>query len=194
MQFFNRYNDITQQKNSPLDWGCVVAALVENYRASKPLNVSPEKSQILNCGAVVLTLLSQVSDIGNTLRHQTATVPYDRWSLSHVTFQWKISLFTRILFCVDSEYSEVFATCSKHDIRVWNTETSLELLRISVPNFTCTGVQFSCDGKSIVSGKFCTGYCTMRVACYKADIAFISWRSKLSPVVWITWWEICTAP
>jgi WD40 repeat protein len=87
------------------------------------------------------------------------------------------------VFSVDSEYSDVFATCSKNDIRVWNTETSLELLRISVPNFTCTGVQFSCNGKSIISGKFCTGYCMMRVVCYEADIGLIFWRVKLSPVV-----------
>jgi len=120
-----------------------------------------------------VTLFSQVSDIGDTLWHQTATVPYGRYSVSCVIFQWKISLFTRILFSVDSEYSEVFATCSKHDIRVWNTETSLELLRISVPNFTCTGVQFSCDGKSIISGKFCAGYCTMRVMYYRPDVGFI---------------------
>ena len=78
-----------------------------------------------------------------------------------------------IFFSVDSEYSEVFATCSKHDIRVWNTETSLELLRISVPNFTCTGIQFSRDGKSIISGKFCIGYSAMYVICYKADTGLI---------------------
>jgi WD40 repeat protein len=71
----------------------------------------------------------------------------------------KVFIFTKISLSVDSEYSEVFATCSKHDIRVWNSETSLELLRITVPNFTCTGLQFSCDGKSIISGKFCAGCC-----------------------------------
>ena len=52
------------------------------------------------------------------------------------------------------EYSAVFATCSKDDIRVWNTSTSQELLRITVPNFTCTAIQFATNGKSIVSGKF----------------------------------------
>jgi hypothetical protein len=70
--------------------------------------------------------------------------------------------YIRILFSVHSEYSEVFATCSKGDIRVWSTETSLELLRIMVANFTCTGIQFTCDGKSIVSGKCCTGYSIQR--------------------------------
>jgi len=32
-------------QNSPLDSSCVVVALVENYSTSKPLKVSPEKSQ-----------------------------------------------------------------------------------------------------------------------------------------------------
>jgi len=49
-------------------------------------------------------------------------------------------------------YSEVFATCSNHDIRIWNARTSQELLRIAVQNLECNCVRFSPDGKSIVSG------------------------------------------
>jgi len=48
-------------------------------------------------------------------------------------------------------YSEVFATCSKNDIRVWNSRTSKELLRVVVPNMTCNAVDFMRDGKTIVS-------------------------------------------
>jgi hypothetical protein len=40
-------------QNSPLESGCVIVALVENYTTSKPLKVSPEKSQILSCDTVV---------------------------------------------------------------------------------------------------------------------------------------------
>jgi hypothetical protein len=40
-------------QNSPLESSCVVVALIENYGTSKPLNVSPEKSQILSCDIVV---------------------------------------------------------------------------------------------------------------------------------------------
>ncbi|KAJ8336086.1 hypothetical protein SKAU_G00394290 [Synaphobranchus kaupii] len=47
--------------------------------------------------------------------------------------------------------SELFATCSKNDIRVWHTDTSRELLRITVPNVTCNAVDFTMDGRSIVS-------------------------------------------
>ncbi|XP_048871689.1 cilia- and flagella-associated protein 52 [Brienomyrus brachyistius] len=47
--------------------------------------------------------------------------------------------------------SELFATCSQDDIRVWHSETSKELLRITVPNMACNAVDFMRDGKSIIS-------------------------------------------
>ena len=49
-------------------------------------------------------------------------------------------------------YSEVFATCSMNDIRVWNSRNRQELLRIQVPNVECHTVSFMQNGKSIVSG------------------------------------------
>nr|XP_018869214.2 cilia- and flagella-associated protein 52 isoform X2 [Gorilla gorilla gorilla] len=47
--------------------------------------------------------------------------------------------------------AELFATCSKKDIRVWHTSSNRELLRITVPNMTCHGIDFMRDGKSIIS-------------------------------------------
>ncbi|KAG1940756.1 cilia- and flagella-associated protein [Pimephales promelas] len=47
--------------------------------------------------------------------------------------------------------SELFATCSQNDIRVWHTESSKELLRITVPNITCNALGFMQDGRSIFS-------------------------------------------
>nr|AAH72072.1 MGC78960 protein [Xenopus laevis] len=47
--------------------------------------------------------------------------------------------------------SELFATCSKNDIRVWHTTTHKEMLRITVPNMTCLAIDFMRDGKSIIS-------------------------------------------
>merc|ERR1719331_2766973 len=49
-------------------------------------------------------------------------------------------------------YSEVFATCSITDIRVWNATTRQELLRIQVPNMECYCLEFMRDGRSIASG------------------------------------------
>ena len=50
------------------------------------------------------------------------------------------------------EYSDLFATCSLNDIRVWNGKTRQELLRIEVPGLECFCVSFMNDGKSILSG------------------------------------------
>jgi len=51
-----------------------------------------------------------------------------------------------------SGFSDVFATCSITDIRVWNANTRQELLRIQVPNMECYSLEFMRDGRSIVSG------------------------------------------
>ena len=50
------------------------------------------------------------------------------------------------------EYSGVFGTCGKEDIRIWNSETRQEHLRIHVPNLECYCFGFMRDGKSIYSG------------------------------------------
>jgi hypothetical protein len=49
----NRYSVITQSAKPPLESSCVVVALIAPNSTSKPLNVSPEKSQILSCYTVV---------------------------------------------------------------------------------------------------------------------------------------------
>jgi len=64
------------------------------------------------------------------------TCHYDR--INHVAFP--------------SGYSEVFATCSLTDIRVWNSKTRQELLRIQVPNMECHCIDFMKNGRSIISG------------------------------------------
>lgn len=49
-------------------------------------------------------------------------------------------------------YSQLFATCSINDIRVWHAKTRNELLRINVPQLECYCVCFSPDGTSLISG------------------------------------------
>ncbi|XP_018331120.1 cilia- and flagella-associated protein 52 [Agrilus planipennis] len=53
--------------------------------------------------------------------------------------------------CFPENFSDVFATASKDDVRVWSTSTFNELLRIEVANFSASAVVFSHDGKSIVT-------------------------------------------
>lgn len=57
-----------------------------------------------------------------------------------------------IYFFFHSGTSELFATCSFEDIRVWHSSTSQELLRIKVPNKTCNSLTFARDGSAIISG------------------------------------------
>lgn len=47
--------------------------------------------------------------------------------------------------------SGVFATAGAGAVRVWCLQTCRELLRVCVPNFTCSAVLFAGDGRSIVS-------------------------------------------
>ncbi|KZC13749.1 WD repeat-containing protein 16 [Dufourea novaeangliae] len=47
--------------------------------------------------------------------------------------------------------SEIFATTSKHDIRVWKLKTQKELLRITVPNFICSSLCFDRNSGTIIS-------------------------------------------
>ncbi|KAK9540014.1 hypothetical protein VZT92_002490 [Zoarces viviparus] len=47
--------------------------------------------------------------------------------------------------------SELLATCSEEDIRLWRINMSKELLLITVPNTTCNSLDIMVDGHSIIS-------------------------------------------
>jgi len=49
-------------------------------------------------------------------------------------------------------YSELFATSSINDIRIWNAKSRQELLRIEVPGLECYCAKFMNDGKSLICG------------------------------------------
>lgn len=78
---------------------------------------------------------------------------------SHVVLLYlKIKNFILNIFSVlikidlfSSDFSEVFATASKNDVRLWSAITMQELLRIRVKNFSCSNVVFAKDGKSILT-------------------------------------------
>lgn len=53
---------------------------------------------------------------------------------------------------VFSESSELYATSSHDDVRVWHAETGKELLRITNSNMICHAVLITPDGKAIITG------------------------------------------
>lgn len=48
--------------------------------------------------------------------------------------------------------SELFLSCSKNDIRIWNAAKMQEILRIQVPNLTCHCIDITEGGDTILSG------------------------------------------
>ncbi|XP_026820335.1 cilia- and flagella-associated protein 52-like [Rhopalosiphum maidis] len=83
------------------------------------------------------------------------TIDCELFTISAATFA-----VTRMFTCHTSavhdlafplDYSKVFATASKNDVRVWSVDTLQELLRVTVRNCTCSGVLFSHDGAQIIS-------------------------------------------
>lgn len=48
--------------------------------------------------------------------------------------------------------SELFATCSYQDVRIFNSSTQKEMLRINIPNMTCCCLDITADGTAILSG------------------------------------------
>lgn len=63
-------------------------------------------------------------------------------------------LCVSVFVVVFRDCSELFATSSKNDLRVWDSETRKELLRIVVPNMTCNAFSIISDGRSIVTGSY----------------------------------------
>jgi len=54
--------------------------------------------------------------------------------------------------CFPRRSSDLFVTCSKNDIRIWNCAKRRELLRIQVPNITCQCICLNPPGSTILSG------------------------------------------
>ncbi|KAL6261909.1 hypothetical protein P5V15_006992 [Pogonomyrmex californicus] len=48
-------------------------------------------------------------------------------------------------------YSKIFATGSKNDIRLWQLEKQKEIIRITVANFVCSSLQFACNDQVLFS-------------------------------------------
>jgi len=84
------------------------------------------------------------TDQGNTYRFNLDTLEADLLGTAHYRGITDI--------CFPAGCSDLFVTASSNDIRVWNANTRLELLRIQVPNLTCNCVAVLPNGKSIVSG------------------------------------------
>ncbi|KAF3421546.1 hypothetical protein E2986_01513 [Frieseomelitta varia] len=115
-----------------------------------------------------LTIPAIITNEHNSLKNNIlyCTVPYSE-CMCHATalceiYEIELSSFQMrlIVTChTNSIYdlafprnsSEIFATASKNDIRIWKLANQKELLRITVPNFACSSICFDSNGGSIIS-------------------------------------------
>jgi WD40 repeat protein len=61
-------------------------------------------------------------------------------------------LLPSVIFVYFRDSSDVFATASDTDVRIWNAQTCTELLRISLQNLECACLTFKKDGTSLLTG------------------------------------------
>ena len=100
---------------------------------------------------------------GLQVRTYACVVATDRGSVYHITVDVQKLLVTAALISTahsapirqiafPAHFSEVFASCSAEQIRVWHAPTCRELLRIQVPNLVCHCLAFSASGREILTG------------------------------------------
>jgi len=56
--------------------------------------------------------------------------------------------------CFPEGCSDLFATASDDDVRIWNIHNQQELLRVHVPNLHCLSLVFRKDGSSLITGRY----------------------------------------
>jgi len=105
----------------------------------KTANVDSSVTSIQLMGAVILV---------GTINCELFTVGADDFRVVRL-FTCHTSVVYDLAF--PHNYSKVFATAGKDDVRVWSVDTLQELLRITVKNYACTGVLFAYDGSRIVT-------------------------------------------
>ena len=71
------------------------------------------------------------------------------------------TLHTHHMVHPPSDSSELFATSSRGDVRVWHTGTGKELLRLVVPNLSCHALDITPDGGAILTGTHTHSTCIL---------------------------------
>ncbi|VEN44166.1 unnamed protein product [Callosobruchus maculatus] len=101
-------------------------------------------------GAVTsIQLLNENTVLAATEHCEIFLITFEKWEAALV-----FTGHTHTIHCVafPHNFSEVFATASKNSVRIWESSSAQELLRIRVENFSCSSVVFARDGKSILTG------------------------------------------
>lgn len=137
---------VKQRPRSGKKHGCVSKLETRLATPTRPLLVAL-KSATVDSSVTSIQLMKDVVLVG-TVNCELFTIRMDDFDVTCL-FTCHTSVVYDLAF--PHGYSKVFATASKDDVRVWSVDTLQELLRITVRNFTCSGVLFSYDGSQIVT-------------------------------------------
>ncbi|KAJ8985900.1 hypothetical protein NQ317_010657 [Molorchus minor] len=90
----------------------------------------------------------------DTILAATVNAEIYRIRMSHFVAELVVTCHTSTIYDIafPHNFSAVFATASKDDVRIWSTTTFQEVLRIRVQNFSCSSVVFAHDGKCLLTG------------------------------------------
>ncbi|KAF7261569.1 hypothetical protein EG68_00822 [Paragonimus skrjabini miyazakii] len=100
--------------------------------------------------------VTAISLRGNGHQFYVATDKCHLYRFNHADFSHELANTCHYAAVNDIKFpkncSDLFATCSYQDVRVFNTNTQQELLRINIPNMTCYCLDILADGTAIISG------------------------------------------
>lgn len=137
---------VKQRPRSGKKHGCISKLETRLATPTRPLLVAL-KSAAVDSSVTSIQLMKDVVLVG-TVNCELFTIRIDDFDVTCL-FTCHTSVVYDLAF--PHGFSKVFATASKDDVRVWSVDTLQELLRITVRNFTCSGVLFSFDGSQIVT-------------------------------------------
>ncbi|KAA3670976.1 uncharacterized protein DEA37_0000354, partial [Paragonimus westermani] len=99
--------------------------------------------------------ITAISLRGNGHQFYVATDKCHLYRFNHADFSYELTNTCHYAAVNDIKFpkncSDLFATCSYQDVRVFNTTTQQELLRINIPNMTCYCLDILADGTAIIS-------------------------------------------
>ncbi|NXL29771.1 CFA52 protein, partial [Glaucidium brasilianum] len=121
--------------------GIVALCKGSNYKVMKKIQVQGAVTSLTHSGEghqfFVGTNECQIYRVNYTAFKEELIAACHNEAVHDIVFPWGTS--------------DLFATCSKNDIRVWHTPENKELLRIVIPNVICHAIDIMRDGKSIIS-------------------------------------------
>lgn len=111
-----------------------------------------ETTQLLSGAAVTSIAMGERYAFVGTDRGQYYMVPNYRQTVMNAELQCTAHFQAVTDVAFPRDCSDIFVTSSYNDIRVWNVKNRAELLRIQVPNLTCSCLALAPDGSAIMSG------------------------------------------